>query len=568
MKRGAFLERNGGAIGLGSITLIALYVTSLYSYLLFHSLIELFTIVVAGGIFVIAWNARGYMHNSYLLFVGIAAIFAAFIDLLHTLAYPGMGVFPGDTRNLSPQLWLAARFLRSISWLVAPFLIGRKLRVGWQLAVFAVVTSLLLLSIFYWKVFPVAYVVGTGLTSFKVNSEYIICAILLAATALLYRKRAYFDPAVLRLLVASLLLTVAAELTFTSYVNFYSTATMVGHLIRLVAYYLLYKAIIETGLVKPYSILLRDLKLSDDQVREDAQALASENRNLIRVQGQMLEDAAALQSQNLGLIRVQGQMLEDAAALQSQNLGLIRTQGQMREDAAILQAHNDELDAFAHTVAHDLKNPLAVIITTADVIDHVTDLSKDELRGFLKNMKAVAFEMNGIIESLLLLAEVRKVEAPRETLNMAEIVADVHKRLDPMIKEYRGRLTQPRNWPCAVGYGPWIKEVWANYISNALKYGGPSPRVELGANYESNGMIRFWTRDKGAGVPPEIRASLFTPFSKRRKSRKEGNGLGLSIVLRIVQKLGGQVGVESNGGRGSVFYFTLPAAATASAPGS
>ncbi len=581
-ERKAFLVHNVGPISLGLLVLGGLYLTSLYSYLLFHSLIELFSIVVAGGIFVIAWNARGYMGTSYLLFIGIASIFVAFIDLIHTLAYPGMGVFPGDTRNLSPQLWVAARFLRSVSWLVAPFLLTRRLRIGWQVAAYAVVTALLLLAIFYWKVFPAAYVAGIGLTPFKVNSEYIVCAMLLAAVGLLYHKRAEFDPTVLRLLIASLLITAAAELTFTSYVNFYSTATVVGHLLRLVAYFLLYKAIIETGLVKPYSILLRDLKVADDRLREhaatlesanvdlrqtqnhmraDADALESENVDLLWTQHQMRADAAALESENVDLRQTQNQMRVDAAALESENVDLLRTQALMREHAAALQARNDELDAFAHTVAHDLKNPLAVIVTTGDVINHVSDLSKDELKDYLKQMRATAFEMNSIVDSLLLLAEVRKVDAPVENLDMAQIVNNVCGRLDFMFKEHRGRLIQPRTWPTALGYAPWIEQVWTNYITNALKYGGPAPRVELGAMREPRAMIRFWTRDQGPGIPPEVRASLFTPFTQLPKIRKGGHGLGLSIVLRIVQKLGGEVGVESNDGAGSLFYFTLPAAA-------
>lgn len=517
-KHSALFEHRG-EIALVALVLLGFYLTSLESYLLFHSLIELFTIIVGTGIFVIAWNSRGFINNNYLLFIGIASVFVASIDLLHVLAYPGMGAFSGDTSNLSPQLWLAARYLRSLSWLAAPFVLGRRLRYSLQIVVYMLVTGALLLSIFYWKIFPTAYVIGPGLTPFKIASEYVISASLLLATGLLLLRRSAFDPGVLRLLVASLLLTALAETMFTSYVSFYEPATTIGHLLRFVAYYLLYKAIIQTGLVKPYSLLLLDVKRSEEKLRQSA------------------------------------------ADLQAQNADLVRTEDRLRAESAALLARNDELDAYAHTVAHDLKNPLAVIIATGDVINHVTDLSRGELQEFLLQMKSTAYQMNTIIDSLLLLSEVRKVDAPLTPIDMGQVVCSVGSRLDYLIKQHRARLVHPDTWPAALGYGPWIEEVWANYISNALKYGGPSPCVELGASPEPDGMIRFWTRDNGPGIPPEARDALFTPFTQLRKAHKEGHGLGLSIVLRIVQKLGGRVGVQSVDGHGSEFYFTLPAAA-------
>ena len=72
----------------------------------------------------------------------------------------------------------------------------------------------------------------------------------------------------------------------------------------------------------------------------------------------------------------------------------------------------------------------------------------------------------------------------------------------------------PRAWPTAIGYGPWIEEIWANYISNALKYGGPSPQVEVGSTLQEDGTIRFWTRDHGPGLP----RAAGKPYSHRLRS--------------------------------------------------
>ena len=124
-------------------------------------------------------------------------------------------------------------------------------------------------------------------------------------------------------------------------------------------------------------------------------------------------------------------------------------------------------------MAHDLKNPLTGIITTSDVINDVADLTRKETRDFLWQIKATAFDMDNIIDSLLLLSEVRKAEAPSAPVEMAEALNNVQLRLKFLVREHRGRLICPKEWPTALGYGPCIEEVCANYISNALKYGRP-----------------------------------------------------------------------------------------------
>jgi two-component system, sensor histidine kinase and response regulator len=238
---------------------------------------------------------------------------------------------------------------------------------------------------------------------------------------------------------------------------------------------------------------------------------------------------------------------------------LQRSKVQLGEHVAALQAQNKELDAYASTVAHDLKEPLAVMILTANVITRVTDLTFEELQEYLQQIRSNAYQMNTIIDSLLLFAKVSRAEAPVERVDMAWVVKNVRDRLSHMINEHQARLDLPESWPDAIGYAPWLEEVWANYISNALRYGGQPPRVELGASTQPDGMVRFWTRDNGPGLPPEAQARLFAPLNPINPMNTQGHGLGLSIVLRIVEKLGGQVGLESEAGQGNLFFFTLPA---------
>jgi len=108
---------------------LGLSLSSLYSYNLFHSLAELFCIIIAASVFVIAWNTRSLTPNPYLLFIGISYLFVTFIDIIHTLSYKGMGVFVSSDANMPTQLWIAGRYLQAISLLLAPYFIGRKLKV-------------------------------------------------------------------------------------------------------------------------------------------------------------------------------------------------------------------------------------------------------------------------------------------------------------------------------------------------------------------------------------------------------------------------------------------------------
>ncbi|MFQ6102208.1 MAG: response regulator [Anaerolineae bacterium] len=233
----------------------------------------------------------------------------------------------------------------------------------------------------------------------------------------------------------------------------------------------------------------------------------------------------------------------------------------LRQGTVQLQARNEELDAFAHTVAHGLKSPVAHIVGLAETLEEsYAGIPDEDLRSYLRKMARSGRKMSSIIDGLLLLARVRKMEVEMRPLDMESIVVEAMQRVAGIIQERQAEIVLPETWPLALGYTPWVEEIWVNYLSNAIKYGGQPPCVELGAVAESDGMVRFWVRDNGPGLAPEAQARLFTPFTRLDQVRAKGHGLGLSIVQRIVEKLGGQVGVESEVGQGSVFTFTLTGA--------
>ncbi len=230
-------------------------------------------------------------------------------------------------------------------------------------------------------------------------------------------------------------------------------------------------------------------------------------------------------------------------------------QQHIAEQAALIA----DLDAYAHTVAHDLKNPLATIYGFATALESYADtLTEERRQEYLRKIVEGAEHMSAIIDALLLLASVRQQnDIPLAELNMSLVILNALARLPGQLAGVE--LVKPDSWPAARGYAVWVEEIWANYISNAIKYGGRPPRVELGADRLDNGMARFWVQDNGPGLTPEEQARLFTPFTRlSEKKHIKGHGLGLSIVRRIATKLGGEAGVTSAPGQGSRFYFTLP----------
>jgi signal transduction histidine kinase len=247
--------------------------------------------------------------------------------------------------------------------------------------------------------------------------------------------------------------------------------------------------------------------------------------------------------------------------VEAQNRQLEELAVQLQEANDLLGAHNAELDAFGHTVAHDLKNPLTTIMGLSQLLEiHIDRIAVPEARAKLQQIGRVCEEMAKLIDDLMLLSHLRQTEvADVAPLDMALLVERALDRLAPEIRQSGATVIRPETWPEAAGYGPWVEQAWVNYISNALKYGGQPPRVELGAEKEGE-MARFWVQDNGAGLDREAQQQLFTPFTRLSGVEVGGHGLGLSIVRRIVQNLGGEAGVESAGvaGAGCTFYFTLP----------
>jgi PAS domain S-box-containing protein len=257
--------------------ILGLYLSAQYSYLLFHILIEIATVAIAFSLFILTWNTHRFQTNNFLGILGIGYAFIALIDLLHTLAYKGMNVFPGFGANLPTQLWIAARSLQAVTLCAAPFFMKRRVDNHALFAIYAAAVAALVLSI-YSGYFPDCYIEGKGLTVFKTSSEYVITALLFLSMYLLHRERRHFNDTVFFLTLSSIACTALSEISFTAYLNVYGFANLAGHLLKLAAFYLIYRAILVTGLKDPFDLIFRELREAEEALRKSRDSLEEKVR--------------------------------------------------------------------------------------------------------------------------------------------------------------------------------------------------------------------------------------------------------------------------------------------------
>jgi len=255
---------------------IGLYFLSSYNYLLYHSMIELFAAVVAFTIFSIGWHTRKYSQTNILILLAVGYLLVGITDVLHILAFKGMGVFTGYDANLPTQLWIAGRYLEALTILSGAYYLGRKklLSAPYLLALALIFATAMITAIFT-GYFPDCFVEGQGLTVFKIASEYIISLLLLLAAVIFYRKRNHLSPNILKLLLAAIILTVLSEMSFTLYVDVYGFFNYLGHIFKLFSVMLIYKALIEESLNNPFQLLFKELSESKNQLQADLEKITA-----------------------------------------------------------------------------------------------------------------------------------------------------------------------------------------------------------------------------------------------------------------------------------------------------
>jgi PAS domain S-box-containing protein len=232
------------------------------------------------------------------------------------------------------------------------------------------------------------------------------------------------------------------------------------------------------------------------------------------------------------------------------------------ERTAELLAVNKELESFSYSVSHDLRAPLRAIDGFSQaVIEDYADRLDEQAKDYLNRVRAATQRMGHLIDDMLGLARVARVEMRRDAVDLSALAADV---LAELQKSEPARRVECRIEPGLVASGDarLLRQALVNLLDNAWKYTArqPLPRIEFGALRNAQGATDFFVRDNGAGFDMAYVGKLFGVFQRLHlQSEFPGTGVGLATVQRIIHRHGGQVRGEGVPGRGATFYFTLPA---------
>jgi len=578
--------------------------------MLFHTFVELFSVVVAFAVFIVTWNSRQMHDNRYLQLVGISYIFIGALDLLHTLTYKGMNIIPVDGHPAN-QFWVATRFLETITLLFGFFLISKRtrLRPDWVFLSYFVASGLIILSILVWKNFPVCYIDGIGQTAFKLWMEYIIIAILFLVGYLLIKNRKHFSATVFRLLLLSLFFTIISEFCFTQYVFNYSAMNELGHYAKLVAFFLIYKANVETSFIRPTDIIFKNLKDNEEKYRTLAENMPgfilrfssqlqciyanvkeerqqpegqtilqypiSENQTLETFLMPLVKRAQQtelMQQSSFDLNGINGkqfyvvQVIPEYHNMDVEASFLVICQDitALKHSENQLQALNQTKDKLFSIIAHDLKNPFTSLLSFSELIQrnaYKMDCAKIEhMAGRMNESAKQAF---ALLENLLNWSRVQTgtLKPVSLAIEVDDLFDESSRLLEPLAQSKSIALIfEPSRDLVVIADKQMAATVLRNLISNAIKFSYPESSVFIQAR-EQDCAIVFSISDHGIGVAPEHSQNLFeigNTFSSLGTASEEGTGLGLVLCKEFVEMNGGKIWLESELGKGTTFYFTLP----------
>lgn len=220
--------------------------------LIVHTFIELFTITIGFSLAIMAIN--NYKRSIYpnIIFIGIAYFFVGVLDIFHIFAYPDMPLFDNSGIKLASQFWIAARFMESICIFIAVKYNIKQSKIPQLSLVLAIATVINIVTIIQTDFFPSTYVIGYGLTNFKVFGEYMIVGILIAALIVTYKNKDHYKGYIFDYLVLAIMFSIASEITLTLYTDIYGISIAIGHGLKVLSFYMIYKGIVVVTINEPY----------------------------------------------------------------------------------------------------------------------------------------------------------------------------------------------------------------------------------------------------------------------------------------------------------------------------
>ncbi|MEX2715833.1 MAG: MASE3 domain-containing protein [Candidatus Sigynarchaeota archaeon] len=494
----------------------------IYHFLLFHVFSELFSIVILGSIFIVGWNTRHIARNSFFLALGVSSLFVAVLDVLHTLAYDGMGFFTdvSAATNLAPQLWIASRYYQAISILVSLRLTRRHVK-PFTVTTISFFICALLLTLIFTRNFPLAHD-GTSLTPFKIVSEYLIIIILFICIFFTWKERNFFGEQPFKLVLAFLSTIMISEFCFTLYTSAYQFANMLGHVFKIISFAFAYKAIVQSVLEKPLDRLFTKLLSA-------GRDLEKRNRELL-----------------LANTKLQNEIAD-------------------RKRAEITLRH------FISSISHELRTPITVLDQSVQNLVNYSDRMSSEQETSL--VSAISRNIRIMIDLVDNFANLNRIDDNKEELviepvDFEAIIVDVVNSLNNAIQSKE--MILERSIDAGISFSGDASKIHAiikALVDNALKFSPRGSSIVIRIidhytgeyNHDGKDGVLLQVTDNGIGIDADLLPRLFERFARSsRVQHIPGSGLGLAIIKNYVAMLGGKIYVATQVDKGTTFSLFLP----------
>ena len=554
------------------------------------------------------------LDNNYLFFVGISYLFVGALDLLHTLTFTGMNIIVSPIFYAN-QFWIATRLLEALTFVLGFCFLNSRKKLNADLIFlgYLIISTLIILSILYWHIFPLCFIEGLGQTAFKIYAEYTIIAILFLAAYLLYKRRNRFNDSIFKLLTVSLVFTILSEFCFTLYVYNYSLLNELGHYAKLVAFFMIYKANIRTGFIRPTNLIFKNLRDNEEKYRTLAENLPGiilrfdQQFNCIyanlaaykfTVNTPIVNTPVDLHHLDLPklLINALTQTLVRANStdhIQESNINLDR-EGQtyifsvqaipeyhthtelktylvichdvtkQKQTEQQLKDLNATKDKFFSIIAHDLKNPFTSLLSFSELIyKNAEKLSAEKIQHMAFRMNETAKSAYSLLENLLNWSRMQTglLKPNPEFIDIGNLL-DQAKKIGNAMAISKGieiRVSQLTTTNIFADR-QMIGTIFRNIISNAVKFSYPDSYIIIKAEHISSHIL-FSIQDSGIGIEDLNQDHILkmdSNFSTPGTADEKGTGLGLVLCKEFVELNGGKLWLESKFGFGTTFYFTLP----------